>query len=315
METVLITGGAGFLGSSIAERLIGKYKIILYDNFFRDAISGNKNLYNKNLYIVNGSVLDAELLNDTMQNVDYVIHCAAIAGIDTVTKNPVDTMVVDGIGTLNVLEACKNNKKHKRVIVFSTSEVFGKDSFLSKNNGSASVGPVTESRWIYAISKLFSEHLSFSFKKQYGIDVVVVRPFNIYGPSQVGDSALMTFIKLALKNENLIVRNGGTQIRAWCYVSDFVDIIEKIIENNDVNSFSYNIGNNREAISIYQLAKLIKRVLNSKSEILFDNTVSPDVEIRIPDISDTVRDFNVSPSVSLEDGIIKVADAIRSKVL
>jgi UDP-glucose 4-epimerase len=158
-----------------------------------------------------------------MQGADIVIHAAAIAGIDTVIKKPTKTMRVNMIGTANVLEAALKNDIKDRIIDFSTSEVFGSYAFKSKENENTVAGSAGEARWTYAVSKLAGEHLSVAYYKEFGLPTVSIRPFNVYGPGQTGEGAMQIFIKKALRNEDIYIYGDGNQIRAWCFVDDFVD--------------------------------------------------------------------------------------------
>ena len=169
--------------------------------------------------------MDLDLLTESMKGADLVIHAAGIAGIDTVIKDPVKTMRVNMIGTANALEAAKVNKISDRFIDFSTSEVFGSMAFRVSEEQETVSGSAGEARWVYAVSKLAGEHLAHAYYKQYDLPVVTVRPFNVYGPGQTGEGAIQIFIKRALRNETIHIDGDGNQIRAWCYVDDFVECL------------------------------------------------------------------------------------------
>lgn len=307
-KKVFITGGAGFIANKVISRLIEQNEIIVYDNFQRDTLSNSNYKNHKNLKIIKGDVLELDLLIHSMRGVDIVIHAAAIAGIDTVIKVPIKTMRVNLIGTANTLEAARINSIKDRFIYFSTSEVFGSMAFKSTENDQTIAGSAGEARWTYAVSKLAGEHLTMAYFREYGIPVVSVRPFNVYGPGQTGEGALQIFIKRALKNEDIFIYGDGNQIRAWCYVDDFVDGLMLCLENKNAIGESFNIGNARTVITIYGLAQTVCRVLGSKSKIIFKPALSADVELRIPSVDKAEKVLGYKAKVDLEEGILKTAE-------
>ena len=181
-KTVFITGGAGFIGSTLAERLIERNRVVLFDNMSRNSLKDKSFQNHPNLTLIQGDILDLEALRAAMQGADIIVHCAAIAGIDTVIKSPVHTMRVNMIGSANVLEAAAGLPHLDRIVCFSTSEVFGQTAFRSSETDNTVMGGVGEARWTYAVSKLAEEHLAISYFKERGLPTVVVRPFNVYGP-------------------------------------------------------------------------------------------------------------------------------------
>src|SRR5579884_327158 len=202
---ILLTGGAGFIGSYLVERLSPHNQVIVLDNLRRNALAGT-GLEEKCKVIV-GDVLDKAVVREAVQGCDAVIHMASIAGVDTVLKHPVTTMRVSLLGTSNLLEAALEAGSVKRFIDFSTSEVFGRYAYNVSEFGATTLGAVGEARWTYAVAKLATEHLAFSYHKEYGLPAVSVRPFNIYGPRQVGEGAVHQFILRALRGEPLSIHN------------------------------------------------------------------------------------------------------------
>jgi UDP-glucose 4-epimerase len=303
MKTYFITGGAGFIANTLIRQLIDENRIVVYDNFSRDTLTESGLADHPNITVIRGDVLDLPLLTQSMQGADAVIHAAGIAGIDTVIRNPVTTMQVNMIGTANMLEAALTNKIPDRVIDFSTSEVFGPMAFRSAEEDQTVAGSAGEARWTYAVSKLAGEHLAKAYHSQYGLPVVTVRPFNVYGPGQTGEGAMQIFIKKALAGEDIIIDGDGAQIRAWCFVDDFVDCIMKCLTSPTAIGESYNIGNARAVITILGLAQTVCRVLNSKSHIKYAPPLSADIAIRIPSVDKAKRDLDFQASVDLEDGI------------
>jgi len=310
-KKIFITGGAGFIANKLIEKLADNNQITVYDNFSRDTLSNSKYADHQNIKIIKGDILDYDLLKVSMSGSQIVIHAAAIAGIDTVIKNPVKTMQVNMIGTANVLEAAKVNKIKERFIEFSTSEIFGNYAYKSEENSKAISGSAGEARWSYAVSKLAGEHLAMSYYQQYKLPIVSVRPFNIYGIGQTGDSAMLKFISKALKNEDIHIYGDGNQIRAWCYVDDFVECIIKILDNKNSIGQSFNIGNSKAIITIYGLAQTICRVLNSKSKILFFPPLSADVELRIPSTEKSKELLDFKAKINIEEGIKLTAEWLK----
>ena len=220
---ILITGGAGFIGTRLAGRLVERNRVTVLDLMRRDALSGTPLAAHPNLTLIKGDVRDAELVAGAMREATHVVHLASIAGVDTVMNNPLLTMDVTIKGTFNVLEQACEAPALERVIDFSTSEVFGSYAFRASERDVTSLGAVGEARWTYAVSKLATEHLCHVMHRQKDLPAVTVRPFNIFGPGQVGEGAIHHFIVRALSGQELVVHNDGAQIRAWCYVDDMID--------------------------------------------------------------------------------------------
>jgi UDP-glucose 4-epimerase len=312
---IFITGGAGFIGSTLVGRLVEDNEIVIYDNFSRDALKDKPFRSHRNLKIIHGDVLDTEGLKKAMQGADYVIHCAAIAGIDTVIKSPVTTMRVNMIGSANTLEVAASLHKCERVICFSTSEVFGQYGFRSNEMDSTVMGKVGETRWTYAVSKLAEEHLAIAYYKEKGLRTTVVRPFNIYGPGQVGEGALRKFIERAIKDEPIEIHGDGTQIRAWCYVDDMVDGVLMALTHPNAVGESFNIGNSRAVTTIFGLANTVVRNLRSRSQILFSRKDYVDIELRVPSVEKARKLLGFEAKVDLDEGILRTADFYRKHLL
>lgn len=310
-KTIFITGGAGFIANTLIRHYINNNKIVVYDNFHRDTLTSSEVAKHPNLSIVKGDVLDLPTLTQAMKGADIVIHAAGIAGIDTVIKNPVRTMQVNMIGTANALEAALLNGVKDRFIDFSTSEVFGSMAFKSSETDQTVSGSAGEARWTYAVSKLAGEHLAHAYFKQHKLPVVTVRPFNVYGPGQTGEGAIQIFIKKALKNEEIHIDGDGSQIRAWCYVDDFVDCLIRCVENPKAIGESFNIGNARAVITILGLAQLVCRILKSDSKIVFDPPLSADIAIRIPSVEKTKEILDFKAQVDLEEGVLRSSEWIK----
>ena len=312
-KSIFVTGGAGFIGCTLIERLIAGNRVTAYDNLARNTLQSRPDLLaHPNFRLVEGDVLDADRLAAEMAGHDTVVHAAGIAGIDTVIKSPVRTMRVNMIGTANALEAARLAGIKDRIIDFSTSEVFGGMAYRSTETDQTVAGSAGEARWVYAVSKLAGEHLAKAYHAEFGLPVVTVRPFNIYGPGQTGEGAIQIFIKRALLDEDIHVYGDGTQIRAWCYVDDFVDCLMRCLENPAAIGESFNIGNARAIITTLGLAQMVCRVLNSKSKVLFKPALSADIALRIPSVDKAEEILGFKAAVDLEEGIIRTADSFRN---
>jgi UDP-glucose 4-epimerase len=311
-KTIFITGGAGFIANTLIKHYISNNNIIVYDNFHRDTLSSSEVAHHQNLKVVKGDVLDYEFLKESMKGADIVVHAAGIAGIDTVIKDPVKTMRVNMIGTSNALEAARENGVTDRFIDFSTSEIFGSMAYKSTEADNTVSGSAGEARWVYAVSKLAGEHLAHAYFKQYNLPAVTVRPFNVYGPGQTGEGAMQIFIKKALQNEDIYINGDGSQIRAWCFVDDFVDCLIRCIENPKAIGESFNLGNARAIMTTLGLAQTVCRVLKSDSKILFKPALSADIEMRIPSVTKTEDVLGFKAKVDLEEGILRTAEYFKS---
>lgn len=310
---IFITGGAGFIGTSLIKTLIDENSVTIYDNLWRNALDGSPLKNHKNLSLIKGDILNAGKLKQSVKGHDTVIHMAAVAGIDTVIKSPTRTMNVNMIGTYNMLEAARTLKKCRRLIDFSTSEVFGTHADNSKETDSTVTGAVGEPRWTYAASKLAAEHLTHSYFKEFGLPALSIRPFNVYGPGQVGEGAMQIFIKQALSGKDIFIRGEGKQIRSWCYIDDMVAALLLCLENDKAIGEVFNIGNPEAAVTISELARSVVRILNSTSSIKHTSKDSADVELRIPSIEKAKTLLGFKPVVNLDRGIRKTAQWYKTQ--
>ncbi len=293
------------------QRLVDDNQIIVYDNFWRDTLTRSRLAGHPNITIVRGDVLDFDAVHQAMRGSNIVVHAAAIAGIDTVIKDPVLTMRVNMIGTANVLEAAYQHGVSDRVIDFSTSEVFGNVALHASETDSTVSGSAGEARWTYAVSKLVGEHLANAYYVRDGVPIVTIRPFNVYGPGQTGEGAIQVFIKRALEGNSIHIDGDGNQIRAWCFVDDFVDGLMRCIEHPDAVGQSFNIGNARAVTTVLGLADTVCRVLDSESDIVFDPPLSADIALRIPSVKKAKRLLGFEAKVALEEGIRRTANWIQ----
>jgi UDP-glucose 4-epimerase len=310
-QTILITGGAGFIGTALARRLVEHNYVILFDNLTRDSLSHTDLMDHPHLRFIQGDILDQEAVFKAVKGVDYVVHAAAIAGINSTVSNPVRTMRVNLLGTAHILEACRTVPNLKRLVEFSTSEVFGSHAFQVDETANTSTGAVGEARWTYAVSKLAGEHLAHAYYKEYKMPCVTVRPFNVYGPGQTGEGALSIFIRQALKNEDLYIFGEGSQIRAWCYIDDMIEGILSVLTHPNAIGESFNIGNARAVTTIYGLAEMICRLTQSQSTIYFRPALSADIELRVPRVDKAKELIGFEAHVHLAEGIERTAEWIQ----
>jgi nucleoside-diphosphate-sugar epimerase len=314
-QRVLLTGGAGFIGTALVRRLCESNECVVFDLLRRNALTPAGLDKHANVTLIEGDVRDPAALRKAMEGCGYVVHLASIAGVDTVLKNPVPTMEIALEGTMNALRAAaERGPAIKRFVDFSTSEVFGRYAFRVGEGDVTTLGAVGEARWTYAVSKLATEHLCHCYQKQFGLPTVSIRPFNIFGPGQVGEGAVHAFVVRALKEEPISIHNEGDQIRSWCYIDDIIEGILLTLERDEAIGQSFNIGNPRATVTIYQLARTIVRLADSRSEIKFVEWPFADVELRIPDIQKAEKLLGYRPRVELEDGLMRTIVWYREKL-
>ena len=309
-KRICITGGAGFIGSHLVSLLVDDNEIVVFDNLHRNALQFAHLDAHQHLHFIKGDVLDYEATRQAIDGCQVVIHCAAIAGVYTVDRSAVRTMEVNLLGTHQVVKAALATGV-ERFVEFSTSEVYGAFIHKGKEDDFTPIGPIGESRWVYAASKLASEHLSYAHYREDGLPLTIIRPFNVYGPRQVGDGAIRGITLQALRNLPITLYNDGTQIRSWCFVSDFIDGVLRCTENPAAIGHAFNIGNPQGTATNFELANLIIRLTNSKSEIIFKPHPGPEVDLRVPSIEKAMSMLAFKPTVSLEAGVQQAIDWYR----
>jgi nucleoside-diphosphate-sugar epimerase len=313
VRRILLTGGGGFIGSHLCQRLADSHKITIYDNGSRDALRYTELQRHPNLTYVDGDILDQERLRKAAEGAQVIIHLAAIAGVSNYYDRPVDTMRTNVQGTLNVLQAACETRP-ELFVNFSSSEVYGPETSGAHESSDTTQGEVKVSRWTYSVSKLAGEHLCFAYHRQHGLPVVSIRPFNIYGPRQVGEGAVQIFAALALRNEPITVHNDGSQLRAWCYIDDFVDGLLRCLGTREAIGEVFNIGNPVDTVSVRALAQRIIRLAGSRSEIVFapfrptgsskgDPGSDGEVRVRVPSIEKAEKILGFRPRVGLDEGL------------
>ncbi|MFN7182212.1 MAG: UDP-glucuronic acid decarboxylase family protein [Planctomycetota bacterium] len=310
MESVLLTGAAGFIGSHLVDFLLEKgYKVYGIDNFLTSSLDNiNHNLNSSNFKFINADI--SERLNFE-EKVDYVLHFASPASPKDYLKYPIQTLKVGALGTLNALGiARKNNAKF---LLASTSEVYG-DPLIHPQPETyyGNVNPIGP-RGVYDEAKRFAESLSFAYHRQHKMNIKVARIFNTYGERMRLDDGrvIPSFISSALKNQPLIIYGDGKQTRCFCYISDLIKGIYQFMLSD--YSGVINIGDTRE-ITIGELANVIIRMTGSKSPIIHNGKMEDDPQRRKPDITKAKQILNWQPETSFEDGLRRTIEYIKSRM-
>lgn len=305
-RTIVITGGTGFIGSALARELSQDNEVICLD--LPDAIErAEQHRSLGTAKTVVADVTDKDVLRDVIPpHTHMILHLAAMVGVKRVTANPLRTVEVNMVGTANVLEVATQGSRLEqleRVVVFSTSEVFGGEAAGATETDLASIRPCQHSRWSYAASKLCAEHLAMAYHRELDLPAVVVRPFNIFGPQQVVPSAMHVFTRQAVSEVPITVYGDGCQVRAWCHVDDIVRGVMLCLDSPEAVGRSFNVGNPERPVSTLELAQLIKETAGSDSPIEHKERDPGDIAVRIPDISRAEALLGYTPQVSLTDGI------------
>jgi len=318
---VLITGGAGFIGSHLAEALleIGE-EVWVLDNLSTGSLQNIWHLFdNPRFHFVEGSVLDESKLIEAMRPCRKVYHLAAAVGVKLVVQDPLGTLETNVRGTENVLRValqfgCK-------VLISSTSEVYGKDvrdgeKFRETDN----IILGTAMRWGYACSKALDEYLSRAYWKQKGLPVVIARLFNTVGPRQSPAYGMVipNFVRQALANEPITVYGDGKQVRSFCWVGDTVNALIKLMETPGLEGEIFNVGND-EPITIEELALKVKAMTNSSSEIVYIPYEQAyghgfeDIRYRVPDITKLRQAIGYQPTLGIDGILERVIEYERSR--
>lgn len=314
-RTVLVTGGAGFIGSALAERLVEDNRVILFDRTFEGQSAPLSSAWgHPNLETVEGDVLDRDALGDVADRADVIVHLAAIVGVKNVLERGRETIEVNFTGTSNLLKAVEDRTDLHRFVYFSTSEVFGMNSFRAGEDTPASIGSVSEARWTYSIAKLAGEHLVHTYHRELDLPTVIIRPFNVFGPLRLGDHAMLRFILAALRGDDLEVHGDGTQIRSWCYIDDFVDALLRVLTLPQAVGETFNVGNPRNTVTIYELARRVIALLDSTSEVRFEVIDFSDIDVRVPRLHKAVELLGFQPGIELDEAILRTAAWYREHV-
>ena len=317
---VLITGGAGFVGSHLAEALLERGdQVFVLDDLSTGSIDNISHLKSSpNFHYTIDSVTNEPLLAEMLDRCDTVVHLAAAVGVKLIVEAPVRTIETNVHGTEVVLKHA--NKKKKLVLIASTSEVYGKSAKVPFHEDDDLVmGPTSKHRWAYACSKLIDEFLALAYWKERKLPVIIVRLFNTVGPRQTGQYGMVVpnFVRQALAEEPITVFGDGTQSRSFTYVGDVVGAMVALINEPRAIGQVFNIGNGEE-ISIADLAARIKQMTGSRSPIVripYDQAYESgfeDMPRRVPDISRIRALVGYEPTVELDEILTRVIASFRT---
>jgi nucleoside-diphosphate-sugar epimerase len=310
----LITGGAGFIGTHLAQRLVDRSDVVLLDNFRRNSLASVPELReDPRVEVQDVDILDADSVAKVMADVDVVVHLAAIAGVSSYYNESLRTLQVNILGTNNVLEQAAAHGVSS-FVHFSTSEVFGPDALWVNEESGFNIGPVSDRRWVYATSKLAGEQLTLRYGEKFGMRSTVLRPFNVYGPRQTGEGAIANFCTAALTGTPLKVYGDGTPIRAWCHVDDMVAAVLAVLETPEAAGETFNIGNPAETETTLGLARRVRDLVPG-STIEFEAVDRAEVRSRVPDIAKARRLLGFEPQVDLATGLAQTLAWVEQQVV
>jgi len=309
----LITGGAGFIGSHLAEILIARGDdVVIVDNFSTGSEFNIAKIRNK-IELERVDILDSKTIDKFVQNVDFVVHLAAALGVFNIVSKPLESLKTNLTGTEIILESASRHKKP--FLLASSSEVYGKNTKVPlSEEDDRIVGHPLRSRWSYSEAKAVDESLAYFYFQEKNLPTRIVRFFNTVGPRQVGHYGMVLprFIGAALKNEPLVVYGSGNQVRSFCHVNDAIHGLLLIMDSPQTPGQVYNIGND-EQISIMALAKKVIEIIGSKSivnQIEYNEAYPPgfeDIQIRVPDITKIKSSLGWQPQISLDQIIRDIA--------
>lgn len=317
----LVTGGAGFIGSHLAEELLRKGDAVhIIDDLSTGDIENIAHFKsNPRFSLTVDTVMNEDILTGLIEGADIVYHLAALVGVKLIMDRPIESLTTNIEGTENVLELaarCGN----KKVIIASTSEIYGRNGTRPyREDADRLLGPVTKSRWSYSTAKAIDEHLALAYFKEKDLPVVIVRIFNTVGPRQTGRYGMVIprFVKQALLEEPITVYGDGSQQRCFAYVEDVVKGIVVLSRHPEAVGEIFNVGTSHE-VAILDLAKMVKRVTRSTSPVVhipYEKVYGEgfeDMPYRMPDLTRIKRLVNYKPSVNLEEIILKVTDYFKN---
>ena len=315
---VLVTGGAGFIGSHLADALIARGdQVVALDNFSTGSTANIKHI-TKNFEIIDGDIRNVDLINDSIKDVDLVFHMAAALGVNTILESPLESISTNIAGSEVVLNAAATHKK--RILIASTSEIYGKNPKQPLNEtDDRVVGSPQKIRWSYSDAKAIEEAMAFSLNQETGLKVTTARLFNTVGPRQSAHYGMVVprFVKSALKNEPISIYGDGTQSRVFCHVHDAIEALLTLVGTDKTVNEVYNVGGTGE-ITIKELADSVVKETNSQSSIEFipyEKAYAPgfeDMQRRVPNISKIKEAIKWHPKRDLTQIISDVASHITN---
>jgi len=310
---MFLTGGRGFIGSHLVERFLARRNTVtVFDSGRRDALVYRGLDGRPDLTSIKGDVTDRRALAGAIGDATHVLHLAAIAGVSSYYRTPLRTMEVNYGGTENLLSALLQRPDLKLVVGLSTSEIYGPDARDVREDGVTTQGSIWDRRWVYAISKLAAEKLAYAYFWEHGLPICWIRPFNVYGPGQVGEGAVSKFVFRALKGLPLQVTGDGRQVRAFCYVDDFCEAVETCLAAPGLaRGQSFNIGDPSEPVTMLDLARRIVALSGSASEIVHVPHAGEDVLYRSPSIERAQQVLGYRPRQSLDEGLRRTIEWFR----
>jgi len=315
----LVTGGAGFIGSHLAEHLLKDgHKVVVVDNLSTGSLKNIKGFdeYPK-FDFVTGNICSSELIESLVKQSDVVFHLAAAVGVKLIAEQPVHTIETNIGGTEVVLKCC--NKFDKKILIASSSEIYGKSEAVPfREEDDLVLGNTSLSRWSYACSKAIDEFLGFDYYQQYGLKTVITRFFNTIGPRQTGQYGMVVprFVQRALKNEPILIYGTGRQRRCFCNVADVVDAVIALMNCEQAPGNVYNVGSNEE-ISIEELADKIIEMTGSKSKkefVSYEKAYGRPIEDmmrRMPDIERIKKTIGWEPKTSLTETLQVIINSFK----
>ncbi len=320
---VLVTGGAGFIGSHLCERLLKEEHMVdVIDDLSTGNIANLKNcVNNKKFNYYNDSVINEKMMYTLIDKSDMIYHLAAAVGVQLIVDQPVRTIVTNIKGTEVVLEIAK--KFQRKVLIASSSEIYGKsESFPFKEDDDSVLGSTTYSRWSYACSKAIDEFLGLAYHRQFGLPVIIVRFFNTVGERQTGQYGMVIprFVKAALSGEPLNIYGNGKQARCFANVLDIIDGVTALVNDSTSYGNVYNIGSTEE-ISIEDLAVKIKEMTGSSSEIKYIpyeeayGQAFDDMSRRVPCLERIQQQVGYKPRISLDETLKRIIDYFRKEIM
>jgi nucleoside-diphosphate-sugar epimerase len=302
-KKVLITGGAGFIGTHMAERLADRNEVTLLDIDLANALPYSDLAQDSRVRKVQADVRDAEAVREEVSRCQILLHYASILGVRKVIENARDTIDTVLFGTHNVLEAARHNSRIERIVNISTSEVYG-NVMDAREGAAASVSTANDARVCYASSKLAAEHIVWAYHRDFKLPTVIVRPFNIFGPMRKTDNAVGRFAVRAVAGKDLTMLGDGSQLRSWCYIGDFCDCMLACIENEKAIGQDFNIGNPVTAVTIYDLAARTIRLAQSSSKISTTAHTFSDIGVRAPNSLKARELLGYVPKFDLDAGLV-----------